>query len=388
VSVTDRLMGIGAWRLTLRPDTPRTVLDIINIVNRGFSHIVITPAPVEYRELSDASILSLARYTGVYRKQDSEYVMSGPGLGMWLIDENGKGSAYVTGVSTATGAWSEWIGVITPSTLVLGTNGTYAGNFAKAYPRVMLGTVSKEVLGFFNAEYDITPNFVINYGDLSSGLFRNTPIAMIVRNAADAGRDTHVAGIHGSIDLERDLEGWVRRVNYYTGTDASPTISQANGGVAPIDVIYRAPDGSAAIMDKSIDNFNPTPTVAGSTLAARDYTLNASARSNLTLSSDEYDIGATVNVGDNLYVYDPLRGIVDTTVQVQYRGGTINPATIRCVGLTWPIKRGMGVYLRYWTKTAVPSWVLNYLDLTPYVVWEDRGTTTVEVGSKPRSFNT
>ncbi|MGL5246711.1 MAG: hypothetical protein ACRC8U_00785, partial [Brooklawnia sp.] len=76
------------------------------------------------------------------------------------------------------------------------------------------------------------------------------------------------------------------------------------------------------------------------------------------------------------YLYAPPV-IMDTTTPVQFRGRTCYPVTVRLMGLTWPITRGMGVYLR--TSKGAVVWH----DLTNYVAWES-GDVQLEVDSMPR----
>src|SRR5690606_25944847 len=66
----------------------------------------------------------------------------------------------------------------------------------------------------------------------------------------------------------------------------------------------------------------------------------------ITLSSDQFDLGSDIAVGDTIYVWDPEQGLVDLSNQVTYRGRTIFPIAIRVLGMTSPIQAGMGVYFR------------------------------------------
>ena len=67
MSVTERVMAAGSWDISLIKETPRTLLEAINIEKAAFAQLVILPAWVDLRQYSDATMLSLARWSGIYR---------------------------------------------------------------------------------------------------------------------------------------------------------------------------------------------------------------------------------------------------------------------------------------------------------------------------------
>lgn len=385
MSVTERLMGIGQWDLALRDDTPRSVMDqlLVKSPGVGFGHMVVTPTHLDVT--LGEGLLALARYTGVYRKQPSEFGMAGAGLAMWIEDEDGKGPAYTGRLNTDEGTFAQWVAKLRPAALKPGVTSTIGGSFAQWYHRTTLRKPLDEVCAAFGAEWVVRPNFRFDIGRPAE-LFAMNPRAVIVRRQGDGGRDYNVTGIVGDLDVERDLEDWVRRAVHYLGVEEAPVVGTANGGVAAADVPYRRPDGQAIDMDLLVEDFGEAdaPTAEANRIAGIEYAARRTAHEELTVSSVGYDIGADVAVGDNVWVFDQNRGIYDLANPVTYRGQTIYPETIRCVGLTWPVKRGMGVYMRTFVKGAGAAWSPQWIDLTEYVDWED-GETTVEVGAKPRS---
>lgn len=381
MTVTERLMGIGEWSLSLRDDTPRAVMDRLDVRTAGFSQIVITPTPVDIQSLGDGA-LPLARYVGVYRKQPSDYGMAGAGLAMYVADEDGKGPVYTTPIGGSGATFAFWATTLRPSSLTAGITSTFAGQFTKIYNHTNLRDPLDDVCSYFGAEWSITNDFKFNIG-LPSALFATTPRAVITAKEGEGGRDFGIVGVTGDLGVQRDLEDWTRRVDYFTGSEASPALTLADGGVAANDIPYRTPSGAALPMDRIIEDYSGTTGTDATGLANAQFGRFRNPRQQLSLSSRQYDIGQDVRVGDNVYVYDPVRGIRDMTKQINYRGKLIYPETIRCVGLDgWPIRQGMGVYFRYWTRPA-STWVLNWLDLTNYMKWET-GDTTIEVGAKPR----
>lgn len=380
MSITERLMGVGAWSLSLSVDTPRVIMDQLDVRRYGFGHIVVTPTPIPIESISDTAALALARYVGVFRKQPSDYEMAGAGLAAWVADEDGKGPAYVGSLSTASGTFAQWVAMLRPSQLAAGITSTISGAFTKTFYRTGLREPLDEVCSYFGAEWRVNNRLGFDIGT-PGALFNLAAKAVIVRKAGDGGRDFNIVGVVGDLAVTRDVEDWTRRVAYFTGTEESPTTSIADGAVAEIDVPYRGPNGAAISMDRLIESFT-TPVAAGPSLAAAQYGRFKDTRQEITLSTQEYDIGRDVAVGDNLYVYDPQRGMQDLGTSITYRGRVIYPETIRCVGLTWPIRRGMGVYFRVYVRVS-SAWVVKWIDLTQFVVWEN-SSTTVEVGEKPR----
>lgn len=85
-------------------------------------------------------------------------------------------------------------------------------------------------------------------------------------------------------------------------------------------------------------------------------------------TSESQFVRSKLRPGDEVYVYDLEAGILDTANQITYRGETISPAKVRCTLMTWPLERGLGVYVR--SNAATPT----YIDLTPFVQWEAPGT--------------
>ena len=89
MSVTERVMAAGDRSITLSSETPRKLLEAINVEAIGFSTLVILPAHLDVRAHTDADLLALARYTGIYRRQEG-LTLSGAGLPTLMGDEPGE----------------------------------------------------------------------------------------------------------------------------------------------------------------------------------------------------------------------------------------------------------------------------------------------------------
>lgn len=385
MTVTERLMGVGQWELDLAPDTPRWVMEQLSIAQPGvgFSNIVITNNVVDVQDYDDAGMLAISRYTGVYRSQPSEFAMRGLGGAFYIGDEDGKGPSIALGpVTTSGGTFGEWVSALKPAQLPLGSFTEIAGGFAATYERTGLRAPLDEVCAFFQAEWRVTPELKFDAGPRGA-LFSQNPKAVIVRNAGDAGQDSLLRGIVGELNLARDLEDYQRRVVYYTKNgDETIAANQALGGISDTNAPFRGPFGAAISMDRLVEDFN-APVGSGPQLAVAEFEKYANGHEELTVTSKDYDIGANVRVGDNVFIYDMNRGLYDPGNPRDYGGTVIYPRVIRCVGYTWPIRKGMGAYLRYWVPSGGAVWTPKYLDITEYVVPET-SDTKVEVGAKPR----
>lgn len=371
-------MGVGQWSLDLVEDTPISVLDRLDVRTSGFGHIVVTPVPVDVA-LGDA-ILPIARYTGVYREQD-RVSLGGLGPNMWVADSNGKGPFYAEGLSTPDGKFADWVTRLRPAQLTPGITSTIAGWFPKTYFGTNLRDPLDEVCLYFGAEWRVTPALAFDIGKRAD-LFRVDPVAVVVAKESEAGRDLNVQGIPGDVSAPRDVKNIVRRVNLYSGDQDAPTVTFSTPTVSDADFPYRGPDGSVLRMDQRYESWD-APVGSEAQYANNLQNLNKLPHEEIKLTTRQYDIGQNVEVGDNLWVFDPLKGIRDLSNPVDYRGVTIYPEIIRCVGYTWPVRQGMGVYFRRFVKVD-GSWVVDWIDLTNYVEFET-GDTSVEIGDKPRS---
>ena len=101
----------------------------------------------------------------------------------------------------------------------------------------------------------------------------------------------------------------------------------------------------------------------------------------LRLTTDEYDINGVLEVGAPMYLYDPDLGLEDQLAgpQVEWEGQTIQPLTVRCVSQRWPVRDGMGVYLRISQAPAE----FRYIDLTDYIVPETGATEIQTAANAP-----
>jgi hypothetical protein len=153
VSVTEVRQALGSWQLTLRAETPADVLDAVT----PFGHLAVLPGRMTEGDIQAAgdSLLSAARYVGVYRRreaggEDGRTILSGAGMAFWLGDEDSKGYVYETGI-TASGTFSATVTTLLASVLsvtvgtltaVPGDGGAFTSRFIYQSPRDALTYVT------------------------------------------------------------------------------------------------------------------------------------------------------------------------------------------------------------------------------------------------------
>lgn len=357
-------MGIGSWSLRLNDKTPQRTLAALDPDDYAFGHIIVTPTHIPSTGVSASTLLSLARYTGVYRDRPTHFELGGPGLAMWLGDEDGKGDSIV-GTYSANQSFVAWVTAINYAALTAGTYTAIAGPGNLDYTATDMARrdLLDYVCAFYTAEWRITPAGVLDAGP-KANLFVTSPEVVVQRRSG--GRDINVTGIKATLDLSRDFQDYTTDV----AVNAASTTGLATIGASPyLDLL-----GNPVIFTRIIDS---PDTVAAHDDAVAQAQLNRflDPRKEITLSTEVYDLGRDVVAGDEIYVYDPELGLVDTANEVHYRGQTVHPVSIRCLGVTWPISEGMGVYFRNKSGTVT--------DLSEWVLWET-GATTLEVGALPR----
>lgn len=372
MSVTERLMIPAGWSLNLIDTTPPSVLEAIDLEVAAFGHIIITPTHVPASAVTGATLLTLSRYTGIYRERPSHFEIGGPGLEAWLGDEDGKGDIIESTYSISQ-SFVAWVTALNtrPGPQLVYTVGTFTaipgpGNLNHSFRATDRRTALQFICDFYGAEWRVTPSGVLDAGP-AANLFTVNPTSVVQRRSG--GRDLNITGIMANLDLSRDFDDYTTRV-FLTGATTNGTAN-----ISPATPYYDL-KGIKVEWTRAIDS---SDTVAAHVNAVAQAQLNrfTDPRKQVKLSTDTYDIGADIGVGDNIYVYDPELGLVDTANEVYYRGETIHPVKLRCYGVTWPVQQGMGVYFRS------PTVAGEITDLTDYIDW-DTGYTEIDVGAQIR----
>lgn len=370
-SVYQRLMADGQWELNLKPDTPRAILDKLVPFN---VHLVVTPSEIDIGS-SDAVFLAAARYVGPMRKVGANRLNpGGPGNSMWLGDPDGKGEIIYNAVTSATGTLSSWVTNLLPTSLTSGTVTSPGGTFSNAYQWVSRRAALNSVARAFGVEWRVNNDFTFDAGTVGT-LYRSvadgdTPAVTVARGFG--GRDPQVVGIRSAIETEIDWLDYVSNVVVLgDGTSEYP------GGSG----VFRKPTGP--LIDWALVVQDPTAPASALTDVAQSVydTLPhaAAGRREVKVQTDVYDPAGDVVLGDDVYVWDPENGLVDTANQVTFQGQLVYPAVMRCVGMKWPIRRGMGVFLRIQNDTFNPT----YENITNYVEF-GTGSADIELSTASR----
>jgi len=384
MSVTEKLMGDGRFDLRLNvTTTPTSVLNKL----AGWSHIIVTPQPLSPDQFDDNTILESARYTGVILRKETDgstMTLVGKGLGVWLGDKDNRGRMINTptrsfnNVSLATALDSNTVpyGILRDDAgntggLIKGTVTETGTNFTGRFIYTNAKTALEQICVVTDAEYKIKPNGEIDVGG-ASDLFTTTPTTVIVRN--QGGDDPNITGVQISqLKSEFNAEDYVSEVRLL-GEDAGFSVTEglATQSSIPYKDLFGNELKRTALVSEANIPYNQKDVRATATLDEFNRT-----KQTIRLVTEIYDINGEYNTGDYVYVYDPDIDFVDETNEVEYRGQTIHPVSIRVLGITFPISAGAGVYHR--DKDG------NYTDLSGYVEY-DTGEATIEVGESPRSL--
>lgn len=387
--ITERLMMLGSWTIVL---SDAALKDEISY----FDHVVVLPGDLRHPTLyDDASILSLARYVGIVRGKrvsasagaDETLELRGHGPAGWLGDEEEKGEllevarvyAADTFVDILTSATTPF-GILRadsggPTAILAGTISAVAGTYTGTHHYQNQRTALRYICDVFGAEYRVNPDFTIDAG-LDSDLFVTTPTAILARKITD-GRDPSIEAIPiATVDVDVDVNEYTTRtVLLAEGSGSLLKFGEADAPSVP----YTDPQGNDVVRTRIV---NESETNEANADARAELALAAFAgtRKALTVSTREFDVEGTFEVGDTVYLWDPTDAeLVDVANEVRYRGETLNPTTIRILGSTWPVTAGMAVYIRHGDGT--------YTDVTDSVVFES-GDVSLEVGAVPRSATT
>ena len=369
MSVTERVMAAGDWSITLSSETPRKVLEAINVEAIGFSTLVILPAHLDVRAHADADLLALARYTGIYRRQEG-MVLSGAGLPTLMGDEDGKGDVFESPRTTANGYLTQWVPALRPMSLAAGTVTSPGGSYTKSFYLVTAKEAFETLNATFGVEWRITPDLKLHVGT-PAALYGTTPKIIVLADAGEGGRDISLTGVAATAGLSVDLEDYASKIIVPYGAETEVAVAEVS------EHPYRRPaDGGPALIDKVISAGTGDATDP-QTLADAALETAGMPRREVTVQDTHYDLGLIAPVGSYLWLYAPPM-IMNTGSPVQFRGRVCYPQLIRLMGMTWPVTIGHGVYLR----TASTGEVV-WQDLTECVEWET-GNVRLEVGALPR----
>lgn len=372
MSVNEVAGALGDWAISLKPDTPREILDQLQY----FGHVAISAAHVDPEEYGDA-LLTAARYVGVNLQRsfgDDNKKIGGQSMAYWLGDGEDKGQVVEDPLNFTNATFVAAFTDLLPTSLQPGTihaqTGTYTKQVKFQTPRVALDYLCS----LFDCEWRINGDGTVDAGQISQ-LFVTEPKAAILRN--HHGLEMDYRALKGRGSLDSDVKDFTTRVvllatdqenNNSTITAAKDILPQLN----PYVDLFGNPVKITRIIEE-------TETDPGNAPARAQLQLNrfTSPRDSLKLTTIYYDIRGDITPGDYVWVWDPEANLTNPANSIDFQGQEIQPMKLRVFRLSWPIERGMGVAFR----APDGSW----LDLTPWVMWES-GETDVVVGGYSRSL--
>ena len=206
-----------------------------------------------------------------------------------------------------------------------------------------------------------------------SNLFVTTPTCVIV--TAGAGEDMALRALPGSMDVTRDVEDYTTRVVLLAEGDGD-SIATGASDISPA-TSYRDLHGNLVQLTRLVSE---SDTVTGNAATRAQLALSqfTSTRNALTLSTSDYDVHGSFQVGDRVWVYNPDAGLVDTSTEIVFRGLRINPLKLQVTEVSWAVTTGYTVAYR----AADGTWT----DLTDYVEAETDSTSTITVGDFARQL--
>lgn len=370
MSVTETLQGLGGWSLTL-VDAPAELIDALQY----FGHVAIHTGRVDYRTQGDSALTS-SRYTGVLRKKelnDDTMVIGGPGMAMWLGDEDQKGEVYETPVVITAQTFENALRLLLPDSVTEGTFFNIGQNFTGTIQNMSPRQAIDYVCSTLGAEWVVRGDARLDAG-LESDLFVTVPKTVVARN--ESGVDMLLRGYLGNAKTAQDVEDFTTRVALLGTTAEGVSVITATADINPGLNPYRDRWGNPIKMTRFVSETATDPTNAP---ARAQLQLNrfSDTRDSLTLDSDEYDIKGDLSVGDYMWVHDPEIALVDGNNQIIFRGKRLNPMKLRLTELTWPLTNKFSVGFRDWSG--------KWWNLTDWIEVES-GSSTLVVGGYNRSL--
>lgn len=373
--ITEVHRGLGGWQVNLRPDTPPSVLAQVDPDTNAFGHLIVTSARVDPKTMSAATLLAQARYSGVLMRSPDLYQLEGVGLAFWMGDDEGKGPIIEPDLTKTSGTFVQWVTDLCPPGLDAGTYTAVAGALAHSFSYIDRRTALNYTCDYFGGEWKINPNRTLDAG-AESDLFVVTPTAIVQR--LSGGRDSNIIGIRADVARSADVYGYTTRaIVIASGEGAGQAVGAADASPA---TSFRDGNGNLVSIAQVVES---SDTEAGNQNAVAQAVLDEAyqIRHEVTLSSDAYDIGLDVSVGDSIWIYDVDRNLVDVANTVQYRGQLLHPIKMRVLAYNWPVRRGMGVYFQ------APTTAGAIIDLSDWVEF-DAATdpVSISVGATPKKY--
>lgn len=393
--------GLGDWRITLKAGTEGRLLGPHvdpnayvhsggNIENWKYDTLCITPGPLS-PGADRATVLAAAIYSGRILDFDfgdedgvdglgETWTIGGDSILGWLGDGDspGKGpipTADYNESAPYTGTAADYLLGLLAGT---DTNGIGLDGTAASMPASTSSVIldqngrARELINTLclarGVGYVMRPNGTCYFGaldDATDTLWRTTPRVLFGRGVG-ADRAASMVSYEASI---RPSFSYRSEANSTTWRSADRVSTAGGTKTGRLGKDFGGSD------DARIDKF------VGTSETAR-YDASSDALDTAWRRSDEVKITCNAMTlrsdlapGDYCYVYDPRRGLLDSTVQLYHAGKSLAPVLMRCAELQYPVHAKNGVYVihnstQYTGANAVEN-------ITNDVVFESGRTTVV-----------
>lgn len=405
--ITESHMNYGSFSLQLKSGregefddagkplfTPQDILDKLRITDgaedRSWGHIIVTPSEVDPREVDP---LPMSVYTGVYRQNrftDARKEIKGSGLVFWLGDQDRRGPLAGndgTVQQLTNDTFQDAIAAVLPPAIEPGTVYAEPGNYTFSFLFQTARKRLEAICAAANAEYEITPQGKLNAGSTAS-LYPTTANPQVFIKRRGSRGDPIRKGMRlADASMSSDVIDRVTRQLLVASVNDVPTLrGQATPAVpsGKRDLFGNLIEITDVAVESDINGANPDSRAAA-LLAQRN-----AARTQVDISTLDYDINGDYRLGDTVYVWDPEAGLYDKNNMIEFEGEAYWPIKLRILEIARPLSRNAdgstpGVCYREPFAGLEPLEDITH-NLTPYIDWDSPGPTRVTVGAVARSL--
>lgn len=382
--IHETIEGAGSWDLRLRPDTPLSVTDLLDLEEWAYSQVIVTPCRVDPTVIGVDVLPSISLYSGLLLRSEARTErLAGPGLWAAFGRADGVGPQVGAGLSdTATlRAWLANIDLdpfITRDTTLDNVSSiTWTSDRVMTYREAMESIFDVSGLPAIGGHLFIDPRRMSICCDLdispswrqqrvlAAGGSWSRPLLTPDLSGREVGIETPL--VRCRFQPAHDLESWVSDVII---TDAGGTAT-TNGTKT-----YSYPSGIDVDMTRYINDTSITAGT-GSSVAGAELEADNLVATELVAHTDDPDVLDIIAPGTSIEAWDPLNGIYDPTTSgiTTIRGRKTFGRTMIAQSVRAPIREGMGVYVRRFIGQEEN----DVVDLSPWFIPET-GDASIELG--------
>ncbi len=382
--IHEVLEGVGGWDLRLRPDTPMSVTDELDLEEWAYSQVIITPVRVDPAVIGTDQLTEVSLYSGLLLRSEARTErLAGPGLWAAFGRSDGAGPQVGAGL-TGTETLRTWIGnidldpfITRDSTLDNVASITWTSDRVMSYREAIESIFDVSGLPAIGGHLFIDPRRMTICCDLdlapswrqqrliAAGVSWSRPLLSPDLQGREVGIGTPL--LRCRFRPAHDLESWVSDVII---TDAGGTAT-TNGSKT-----YSFPDGVDVDMTRYINDTSIT-SGTGSSVATAELEADNLVATELVAYTDDPDVLDIIAPGTLVEAWDPVSGIYDTTAtgSITIRGRKTFGRRLAAQSVRAPIREGMGVYVRRYIGQEAN----DVIDLSPWFIPET-GDATIELG--------